>query len=76
MESSEWPRLGIFSGATTALGGWSECLRARSPAYQGQYCLIDAVYDYSFAPADPLQRGWDKYPNENASVWGTMKMVS
>lgn len=77
MESSEWPRIGLFSGVTTHLGHFSECLRSQGPAgIKGQYCVAQATYDFAISTADHLaSEKWADWPKENASAWEVLKTV-
>lgn len=75
MESTEWPRIGLFSGVTTHLGNYAECLRARGPGIKGQYCLAQATYNFPATIFDRPAPGWTQWPEENASVWKIIQMV-
>lgn len=75
MESSEWPKVGLFSGVTVHLGNYAECLRSRGPGISGQYCIAQANYNLTTAISYTFVSGWNQWPKENASVWRIMKMV-
>lgn len=75
MESSEWPRMGLFYGVTYHLGNWAECLRSRGPNIKGQYCLVEATYNFTYAAFEKPDPGWVDWPAENESVWKILKMV-
>lgn len=75
MESSEWPKVGLFSGVTAHLGNYAECLRSRGPGIKGKYCIAQANYNLTTSISYIFIPGWNQWPNENASVWSIMKMV-
>lgn len=76
MESSEWPRTGVFAGVTTFLGNWAECLRSRGPSnIRGQYCLPEATYDFTLDTVDQLGPRWVDWPQENESAWNVIQSV-
>ncbi|KAK7602173.1 hypothetical protein V9T40_009614 [Parthenolecanium corni] len=46
-ESSEWPRVGLLSGKKYHLGSWTECVNTDAKTFKGQYCLVEAKFDFS-----------------------------
>lgn len=75
MESSEWPRTGLFSGVTMHLGHYAECLRSEGSGIHGKYCLAQATYDFDGGEVTQIAPGWAKWAEEDASAWKVIKMV-
>lgn len=75
MESSEWPRVGLLFGGTTHFGHWAECLKSEGPQFKGQYCLVEASFNFTFEEADHTPPAWVEWPRENSSAWKVIKTV-
>lgn len=76
LESSEWPRVGLFSGVTYHLGDWAACLRSSGPNIKGQYCLVEATYNFKYGKFELPAPDWVDWPPENASVWEVLTLVN
>lgn len=74
MESSEWPSVGLFSGRTTHLGDYDECLSISSHGIKGQYCLPEITYDYVHDPTH-IKNAVEN-PPQDVSVWEAITMVN
>ena len=77
LESSQWPFTGIFSGMLDHLGNYDECLWVNSHGVKGQYCLVQATYNYEVdkIPTRKIS-GSLELIDEMKSVWSILKMVS
>ncbi len=75
-ESSEWPSIGIFSGMTTHLGNYDECLLVSMHNIKGKYCLVQGTYNFSDLIGQKLATDADEWPSDELSVWEVIKMVS
>lgn len=83
MESSEWPVIGILSGATVHMGDYTECLKSAGPGFRGKYCLVGGNFLFNgfgtslpSSTPDYLAEGWITWPDENASAWRVINQVS
>lgn len=76
LESSQWPRVGIFAGITYHLGNYDECLMVTSHTFQGQYCLAEGTYDFNNVESNHDLLQPVEWPTENLSAWEAIKMVS
>lgn len=77
LESSGWPTLGLLSGVTTHLGNWAECLEAEGSGVSGQYCLVQAKFNYTFAEEEDncIELTPDSKKLNDASAWHVMQEV-
>lgn len=73
LESSEWPSVGSYAGMTYSMGNWDECLRVAQYDVKGQYCLVQATYDYTLNNTTDVEYKW---PDERASIWNALETVS
>ncbi|XP_065211070.1 uncharacterized protein LOC135839121 [Planococcus citri] len=70
LESSEWPLVGILYGLVNHMGNYDECLSISSYGIDGQYCLVEAMYNYP----DALHSEVVENPDEKISSWEVVSM--
>lgn len=77
LESSDWPTLGLLSGITTHLGNWAECLEANGSGVSGQYCLVQAKFNYKLPEEEDYcdELTSDNMKLNDASAWQVMQKV-
>ncbi|KAK7588223.1 hypothetical protein V9T40_005468 [Parthenolecanium corni] len=73
LESSEWPSVGVYAAMTYSMGNWDECLRVDQYEIKGQYCLVEASYDWTENFENNKTDNKYTWPDERASVWNALK---
>lgn len=61
---------------TYSMGNWDECLRVDQYEIKGQYCLVEASYDWTENLENNETDNKYTWPDERASVWNALKKVS
>lgn len=75
MESSDWPRVGLFTGGNNHLGHFAACLKSEGPGIRGQYCLVQMAYNFTIDETEKVTLGRINWPDESASAWKVVNMV-
>lgn len=73
LESSEWPTMSILAGNMVFMGSWFECTLVSAHGINGQFCLVNATYDYDENEDHKIIK---YYPHQESSAWNVVKKVS